>query len=55
VYLGLGDREKIYEWLEKGYEERDWICFWLNVDPIFDRLRNEARFQALVKKVGLDQ
>jgi tetratricopeptide (TPR) repeat protein len=55
VYLGLGDREKIYEWLEKGYEERDWICFWLNVDPIFDRLRNEARVQALVKKVGLHQ
>jgi TolB-like protein/Flp pilus assembly protein TadD len=55
VYLGLGDKEKIYEWLEKGYEERDWICFWLNVDPIFDRLRNEARFRALVKKVGLDQ
>ncbi len=53
-YAGLGDKEKTYEWLEKAYEEQDVVCFWLK-DPVFDGLRSEPRFQALLKKVGLDQ
>ena len=55
AYLGLGDNRKALDWLEKSCENQEPICWWLKVDPIYDPLRNEPRFQAIVKKVGLDQ
>jgi hypothetical protein len=47
--------EKALDWLEKCYEERDLFCCWLKVDPIYNGLRADPRFQALLKKVGLDK
>ena len=52
VYLGLGDKERALDVLDKAYEARlQWIT-WLKVDRMFDPLRSE-RFIALLKKVGL--
>jgi len=55
VYLGLGDKEKALGWLERCYQEQDGTCWWLKVDHVYDGLRKEPRFQALLRKVGLDQ
>src|SRR5437667_3175081 len=55
VYLGLGEKEKALDWLDKCYENQESACWLLKVDPIYDSVRNEPRFQALLKKVGLDQ
>ena len=55
VYLGLGENEKALDWLEKAYEDRDPIFWWINGDQLYDSVRNEPRFQVLLKKVGLDQ
>jgi TolB-like protein/class 3 adenylate cyclase/Flp pilus assembly protein TadD len=55
VYLGLGEKDKALDWLEKSYEQQDGWCPFFNVSPVWDSLRNEPRFQALVKKVGLDK
>ena len=55
VYLGLGEKEKALDWLEKCYQDQDGACWFLKVDPLSDGLRNEPRFRALLKKVGLDQ
>ena len=55
IYQGLGDKGKTYEWLDRCYEERDPACWFLKVEPSFDNLRPEPRFQALLKKVGLDK
>ena len=53
VYAGLGEREKALDNLEKAADERfNWIVF-INVEPIFDRLRSEPRFIALVHRIGL--
>ena len=54
VHLGLGEPDEAMQWLEKGYEERsNWMSF-LKVDPVWDPLRNDARFRNLLeKKVGL--
>lgn len=52
VYLGLGEKEKALDWLEKAFEEQDSVCWYLKVDPIYDPLRGEPRFQALLKKAG---
>ncbi len=52
IYSSLGDKDKAIEWLERAYEERSfWVYF--KVDPIFDSLRNDERFNALLQKIGL--
>jgi adenylate cyclase len=51
IYLGLGKKEKALDWLEKSYQDQESACWYLKVDPIYDRVRNEPRFQALVQKV----
>src|SRR5213595_204336 len=51
IYLGLGEKEKALDWLEKSYRDQESACWYLKVDPIYDSVRNEPRFQALVKKI----
>ncbi len=51
IYLGLGEKERCLDWLEKAYEQRDSACWYLKIDQIYDGVRNEPRFQALVQKV----
>ena len=54
IYLGLGQKEKCLDSLEKAYEEQDSACWYLKIDQIYDSVRNEPRFQAILKKVGLE-
>ena len=52
VSLGLGDRAHALDSLEKAYaSDSEWLGY-LNLDKIFDSLRSEPRFQALLKKLG---
>ena len=53
VYAQLGERDAAFEWLEKAYEERAGPLIFLNVNPAWDPLRDDPRFQALVRRVGL--
>src|ERR1051325_11138512 len=55
LHLGLGEKDKALDWLEKCYEEQNASCWGLKVWQIYDPLRTEPRFQALLKKVGLDK
>ncbi len=52
VYLGLGENNKAIDWLEKAYEERSVWMGWLKVEPMYDPLRSDPRFQALYKKMN---
>ena len=49
-----GDNEQALKWCEKGLSERTTAMVWLRVDPVYDPLRSDVRFQALLAKVGLD-
>lgn len=53
LYLGLGDKEKSLSALERGYAAHDLQMGFLGVDPHYDPLRSEPRFQELLRKVGL--
>jgi TolB-like protein/Tfp pilus assembly protein PilF len=54
IYFALGDVEQGFQWLEKAYNERDsWLCE-IKVEPVFDKVRQDPRFTALLKKIGLD-
>ncbi len=53
IYAGLGEKDQTFAWLEKGYEGRsDWMAQ-LRVDPRWDHLRSDPRFQDLLRRVGL--
>jgi tetratricopeptide (TPR) repeat protein len=53
IYAGLGDKEQALAWLEKAYEERDEWMLWMKFDRRYERLRTDARFQDLLRRVGL--
>jgi pentatricopeptide repeat protein len=55
AYLGLGDNEQAFDWLERAYQEQSNILLFLKVHPFFDPLRGDPRFAELVRRVGLDQ
>ncbi len=55
AYLGLGDKEQAFVWLEKAYQEKSNILQFLKVHPYFDPLRGDPRFADLLRRVGLDQ
>jgi len=53
VHAGLGDAARALELLERAYAERDVWLTWLGVEPRFDRVRGEPRFQELLRRIGL--
>jgi len=53
LFAGLGDKDKAMMWLEKAYDDRADGLTWLNVEPMLDDVRNDPRFQELIKRIGL--
>jgi DNA-binding winged helix-turn-helix (wHTH) protein/TolB-like protein/Tfp pilus assembly protein PilF len=51
AYLGLGDREKALDYLEKAFASKDVRMVFLNVEPKWKYLRSEPRFADLVKRM----
>ncbi|MGQ0542596.1 MAG: winged helix-turn-helix domain-containing tetratricopeptide repeat protein [Blastocatellia bacterium] len=53
IYSQLGDRDMAFYWLEKAIDERTYTVMYLKVAPNFDLIRDDPRFQNLLKKVNL--
>jgi serine/threonine-protein kinase len=51
IYLGLGDRDKAMEWIERGVHDRDAAVVTLKVEPAYDALRDDPRFVALLRRL----
>ena len=49
---GLNDRSEAIAWLERAFEARDPMMVFLNVEPTWKNLHDEARFRALVKRMS---
>lgn len=52
IHLGLGETELALDWLERLEADRGARTFL--IDPIFDPLRSEPRFQRLVERLGME-
>jgi eukaryotic-like serine/threonine-protein kinase len=55
AYAHTGEKEKAFEWLEKAYAGHDYELGFLNVDPMFDPLRSDPRFNEMVHRLGLGE
>ena len=53
IYLGLGDIDTMFELLERAYDERYGYLAYLEVEPMFDSIRTDPRYENLVRRVGL--
>jgi predicted Zn-dependent protease len=55
AYAGLGDRNQTIAWLEKAYAQHSAELVSLKVNPSYDSIRSDPRFQDVVHRVGLAQ
>ena len=53
VYVGLGEKDQAFLWLEKAYDERTNSLAYLKVQATWDPLRSDPRFADLVRRIGL--
>ncbi len=54
VYLGLGDKDKAFEWLEKEVQKRENVAD-IRFYSAFESLRDDPRFKDLLKKMNLPE
>ena len=52
-YANLDEKDKVFEWLDRAYEERAGFLVHIKSDPIFDKVRDDPRFADLVRRIGL--
>lgn len=55
IYIYLGEKEKALNNLEKACQGRAFLSAFVKADPVFDSLRSEPRYQAILEKMGLDK
>lgn len=55
AYAGLPDKEKLLSCLQTAYRQQTSVLTALKVDPLYDPVRGDPRFQDLVRRVGLSQ
>ncbi len=53
AYLGLGENDEAFAWIEQAYKEKSNILQFVKTHPYFDPIRNDPRFADLVHRVGL--
>jgi len=53
IQIGLLEKDRALEWLEKAYEENSHWLLYLHIDPSMNTLRGDPRFDNLLDRVGL--
>jgi tetratricopeptide (TPR) repeat protein len=54
-YMAAGDTAKALDWLEKAFAQRDPNVPMANSDPVFDPVRSDPRFQAILRRMNLPE
>ena len=55
THIGMNNNDLALECLNRAYEERYGALVWLPLEPVYDSLRSDPRFQALLRKMNFPQ
>ncbi len=55
LYIGLGDREKAIDWLQRSCLDRSTYMIYAKVDPLLDPVRSDRRFVSLLREMDLEE
>jgi len=53
IFVGLGQSDEAFEWLDRAYKERHSYLIYVAADPMWDALRPDPRFATLLRKMRL--
>jgi TolB-like protein/Flp pilus assembly protein TadD len=53
IFIALGEKDQAFAWMEKGYQSRASNLPWMIMEPKFDSVRSDPRFDELVRRMGL--
>lgn len=54
IHIALGEKDQAFDWMQKAYDDRSAWLVYGKVDPLFDDVRTDARFNGLMQRVGLN-
>jgi len=55
IYAHRGENDMAFQWLEKAYQDHEVEMYWLKVEPSFEPLRSDPRWQGMLDKVGFPE
>jgi len=50
TYIRLGEKEQAFAWLAKAVQERNRLAWELKLNPLYDPLRGDPRFEKIVEE-----
>jgi tetratricopeptide (TPR) repeat protein len=53
IYVGLGDKEQAFAWLDRAFEQRSGWLLHVKENPRYDSLRTDPRYTDLVRRMNL--
>ncbi len=53
AYAGIGNKDEAFVWLQKAFLEHSPALTALTVDPLYDPLRSDPRFQAFLRRIAV--
>ena len=54
VYVGLGEIDKAFDWMEKAVDDCDGGIIHSHLSPLYDAIRSHPRYRALLRKMNLE-
>lgn len=51
LYIALGEYDLAFKWLDRAFAERDFWALWLPVDPRYDALKKDQRFNLYAERI----
>ena len=55
IYAGSGEKDKAFEWLNRGHEERGCCLIWLKTDAAVKNLRSDPRYKEILREMGWEK
>lgn len=55
IHIGIGEYPAALDLLEQAYQERSWFLIFMKIEPWYDPIRNEERFQKIAKRLNFPE